>query len=138
MSAAEEILDQMAYLVDELEAQQLVLSLIPAPVWDACPPTDPRTLAEMYTGMLERECTENRAALGLSALAVPEWDSHSGLLAAIAGKRSATVAELQSADLPADFEAAGYAITQEDAESLRDVGMRLNETSLGPPRVKQG
>lgn len=137
MTAAEEILDQMAYLVDELEAQQAVLSLIPAPVWDARPPSDPQTLGEMYRGMLERECTENRVALGLPSVTLPAWDTHHELLVAIAEKRAATVESLRTGGLPEDFERAGYAITQQDADTLRDVGVRLNETSLGPPRVKQ-
>lgn len=138
MSASDDILDQMAYLVDELEAQQAVLSLIPAPVWDARPPTDPQTLGEMYAGMLGRECTEYRVALGLSPVGVPTWGTHHELLTAIAERRAATVAELKSGGLPADFERVGWSITQQDTDSLRDVGVRLNETSLGPPRVKQG
>jgi hypothetical protein len=138
VSAAEEILDQMAYLVDELEAQQAVLSLIPAPVWDARPPTDPQTLGEMYAGMLGRECDANRVALGLSPTELPTWETHHELLAAIAKQRAANVAELKAGGLPGGFEQAGWAITQQDTDSLRDVGVRLNETSLGPPRVKQG
>ena len=88
--------------------------------------------------MLERDCTVNRVSLGLQASELPTWQTHKELLTAIAERRTALVKELRSRRLPENFEQVGYAITQQDADTLRNVGVRLNETSLGPPRVKQG
>jgi len=132
-----EVLDQLAYLADELEAQQSVLGVIPKVLWDARPPTDPRSLRDMYSAMLARECGEYRVAMGLETVPTPDAGDPGTLLSALAERRRATVAALRGRHLSEDVLKAGYGITQQDADSLREVGLRLHETSMGSPKVRQ-
>lgn len=132
------MLEQMAYLVDEVEAQRAVVGLIPGAIWDARPPGDEKTLREMYAAMVERERQANRSSFGLDALPVAEEEqSAEALLTELATARADLVTALRQREV-ADLDAGTcYRIVQEDTDSLREIGLRLNETSIGQPRVAQ-
>lgn len=128
----------MAYLVDELDGQKSVLDLIPRPLWTARPPTDPRSLLDMYGAMLEAECGAYRDQLGLPSEKPASSGDPLQLIDRLAEARRNTVEGLRA--LPADdfpLETC-FHITQADAEALRDVGLRLHEAGLGKLRVTQG
>lgn len=133
MSRIEEILEQVAYLADEIDAQQAVAGLIPDVVWDATPPGDERSLRQMYAAILRRDCVGNRQRMGLEPLEVPDTASPVDLLKAIAAARRTLVADL-AAKHP-DEEAA-FAVTQQDADALREIALRLHETSMGTPHIR--
>lgn len=132
------MLDQMEYLVDEVEAQRAVVGLIPSAIWDARPPGDEKTLREMYAAMVERELHANRSSFGLDGLPrTEEEQSPEALLTELAVARAALVRALRKGPV-ADLDAGTcYRIVQEDTDSLREIGLRLNETSIGQPRVAQ-
>jgi hypothetical protein len=136
LPSSEEVLGQMAYLADELEAQQQIVGLIPEPIWDARPFAESPTLREMYQAMLDRECVEYREALGLPALGVGPASTPGDLLSNLTAARSATVTVLRDGLTP-DQVAYCYQITQNDAGSLREVGVRLSEAQLVKPRVRR-
>ncbi|NNE68946.1 MAG: hypothetical protein HKN29_01140 [Rhodothermales bacterium] len=134
MSRRDEILGQLTYLVDELEAQIGVIGLIPHVLWDARPP-EAATLREMYASMLEREHGANRTRFGLEPQQVADSLEPAELLSALAGARSELVSALEGTDFN---EEVAYQITQEDTDALRRVAERLHETSMGTPQVKAG
>lgn len=126
----------MAYLVDELEAQQVVLGLIPDVLWDARPPGS-TTLREMYRAMASREADEHRTALGLEPVEFPSSDTPADLLRQVGALRKRTLQELRATALDSERLDVCYRITQADAAQLREVGLRLNEAAMGAPRVSK-
>jgi hypothetical protein len=127
-------MEQMAYLVDELEAQQAVLSLIPEVLWDAKPPGDSPSLREMYQRMLVRECTEFPESVGLPSSPVPAPADPKRLLDQIAVRRAANVEGVRGMEQGAALLTTCHHLVQADTDSLREVALRLNETSMGTPR----
>ncbi|MFT5142034.1 MAG: hypothetical protein ACI80V_001970 [Rhodothermales bacterium] len=127
----------MAYLCDELEAQKAVITLVPEVIWDAKPPGDSLSLREMYQRMLQRECTDFPESIGRQGSPVSPEAEPIMLLEQIAVRRAANVETVQKMDTGAELLKTCHRLIQADTDSLREVGIRLNETSMGTPRTSR-
>jgi len=136
LPSRDEVLGQMAYLVDELDAQSAILDFIPELAWDAQPMPGAPTLRGMYEAMLARECKEYRSALGLDPLPIPESSSPDSLLSSLAACRARTVEEGRD-EFGSKQLIYCYQVTQNDTASLREIGVRLSEMNLVKPRIRR-
>jgi len=154
----EVLVGQVAYLVDELHAQEAILSFVPAALWSAGSPTGKHSLLELYgllVGLGERSYPGLIDAWshddGVGAESVDEYDLRDAeawneakpvdLIRRAAAAREDVVARLEAVD---DWAAkriidgrevtladVAFRITQEDATILRLIGERLHDADLG-------
>ena len=149
------LLDQLAYLIDELEAQKGHLARVPPAVLEGRPFDGEPTLKEMYGCMIDAEETihlpgvERMIRREAPHVAPPDpatpvaqeaWNDVDmpDLLARLQAARRSLVALLKALP-PAAWTTAGtlddlytlaHAITRHDAENLRTIGYRLHESHL--------
>jgi hypothetical protein len=156
------LIGQVAYLVDELHAQEAILSFVPAELWSAGSPTGEHSLLELYgllVGLGERSYPGLIDAWSggdeTVALSVDEYDLQDAeswneadpvdLIRRAASAREDVVARLEAVE---DWAAkrtidghavnladVAYRITQEDATILRLIGERLHDADLGTSPV---
>ena len=158
------ILDQLEYLTAELEAQAAVRRAVPDPLWAACPFPGERSLLEMYGIMAAREegvfgdvCdailngVPSREPDEDELVALENWNDlgPSKVVERILEPRRRLVERLRL--LPESFwersaavgatkmSLAGYTfrVTQQDADMLRRIGIRLYEAQLSNPHVRR-
>lgn len=155
----EALLDQLAYLVDEIEALRGIVHRVPEPVLTARPPGEALSIKQAY-GVLavldeavhlprfRRLAAEDEPAFeppDPAGFAAHEaWDDApiDALLARVQAARRALVAFLRTLPPDAwartatvdgvlhDGYALAHAVTQHDADLLRPVGYRLHEARL--------
>lgn len=156
----EVLIGQVAYLVDELHAQEAILSFVPERLWSAGSPSGEHSLLELYgllvalgersyPGLLEAWSEEGPR----SADSVDEYDLRDSepwnestpraLVARAVRAREAVVARLEAAGeeewaavktidgRPATLGDIAFRITQDDAAVLRRIGELLHDANLG-------
>lgn len=156
----DELVDQVEYLIDELHAQEAILSFVPEPLWRATLPTGEPSLLELYgllAGLSERSypgLLEAWADAGPAEVqSIDEddlrdaepWNEAAphGLISRIVEARAGLVARLQAIagdrwrePRTVDGQAltladVAWRITQEDALILRHIAERLHDANLG-------
>ncbi len=158
----EVLIGQVAYLVDELHAQQAIIGLVPEPLWASPSPTGEHSLLELYgllVGLGERSYPGLIAAWShgngvesideLALLDGEPWNvaRPEDLITRAVSAREAVVASLEAVE---DWAATrtidgaemtladvAFRITQEDAAVLRAIGARLHEADLGTSPVSR-
>lgn len=126
----EPILDQVAYLIDELNAQIPFLERLPEDRFTLAPFGGQGSIRDRYADMLRLEREEHLPHLGVTpSTVVPEEDASTvRIVQAIVAHRESLVEALSSSDVWDDARAAylhGLAIR--DAERLRDVAEQFFE-----------
>lgn len=151
----EALVGQVAYLVDELHAQQAIVSFVPEPLWSA-EPAGAHSLLELY-GLLVSLGEKSYPGLlvawnaGTEATSIDEtalldsepWNDATPdeLIGRAVSARVAVVAALEAVGdwsvqrtidgREVTLADVAFRITQEDAAILRRIGERLNEADLG-------
>jgi hypothetical protein len=156
----EVLIGQVAYLVDELHAQEAILSFVPERLWSLGSPSGEHSLLELYgllvalgersyPGLLEAWSEDGPGA----ADSVDEYDLRDAepwnestpraLVARAVRARAAVVARLEAMGedrwaaakmidgRPSTLGDVAFRITQNDAAILRRIGELLHEANLG-------
>lgn len=136
------LLEQLAYLVDELEAQRPHLARLPGPLLEGRPYDGAPSLKELYGRMVAAE-EARRARLTATPPPPPPADWNAvpldELLDRLQAARRAVTAALdarppaewtRALNTPDDPFALAHGCIQHDAECLREIGYRLHESHL--------
>lgn len=155
----EALLDQLAYLVDEIEALQTVVGDVPQQIKNGRPAPDALTMKELYGAIatLDDEVRQPRIAQMMDAddpsfdavdvnprVRDAGWNDRSmaDILGQVTAAREALVDQLSAVPLEAWHRTASldgdavsvfdlvYRMTQDDAERLRSLGYRLHDAHL--------
>ncbi len=155
----EALLDQLAYLIDEIEALKAVIDRVPVPLLEARPPNGDPSLKqtygllatldeEVYLPRLQQMMAQDEPAfdpVDEAALAEPAgWNDHpiEPILERVQDARRALLVFLRALSPEAwthtgrfgerrrDVYGLAHHITQHDVDLLRTVGYRLHESNL--------
>ena len=153
------LLDQLAYLIDEIEAQKERPGQLPAPLLEGRPFEGEQSIKEMYGLLaaadahvhlphLQQIGAEDHPTLAVpdrgALLALAAWNAHplDALLQQIQTGRQALLDYLDAltpeawtrtgtlAGTPHDVYAYAHAIVQNDTDALRTIALRLHDSQL--------
>ena len=159
------LLDQLAFLFDEIEALKAVIDRMPAPLLEARPPSDALSVKEtygllvtldeaVYLPRLQHMIAEDDPAFdAVDEAALAEqagWNDQpiAGILDRVQDARRALLSYLQTLPPEAwsragrfgeqrrDVYGLAHHITQREVDLLRAVGYRLHESRLLPERER--
>ena len=141
ISRREAVLDQLSFLIEELEAQRPWLNRIPEAQLAGKPLETVPSLIEIYQEMDLKERREHLPGLGMDSQEAEVPDGIDRILDSLIQARTEMVGRLRSwkddiwqsvspggSDL--SMEEFSYGITQSDAEFLRSIAERLNESMI--------
>jgi hypothetical protein len=159
----EALLDQLAFLLDEIEALKAVIGRVPTPLLEARLPTGDPSVKELYGLLVARDedvhlprlrqmiAEDDPAFDPLDEATLDgrtDWNEHpiDIILARVQDARRSLLAFLRALPLDAwtrtgrfgetrrDVYSLAHAITQHDVDLLRDVGYRLHESRWSAER----
>ncbi len=141
ISHRDAVLDQLSFLIEELEAQRPWLNRIPEVQLAGKPLETVPSLIEIYQEMDLKEKREHLPGLGMDSQEAVALNGIEGIIDSLIQARTVMVGRLRSwkddmwqsaspenSDLT--MEEFAYAITQSDAEYLRSIAERLNESMI--------
>ena len=141
ISHRDAVLDQLSFLIEELQAQRPWLNRISEAQLAGKPLETVPSLIEIYQEMDLKEKREHLPGLGMDTQEVDVPDGIDRILDSLIQARTEMVGRLRSwkddiwqsvspgnSDL--SMEESAYSITQSDAEFLRSIAERLNESVI--------